>query len=99
TDGAARVLVSELFRHPRIGTCFAHRNGTQNFPGPQLKVRPDWRQSNVELQFPSRKIIGQLPADRLQMWVLARHDVRPQTLSQNRQFPSRCPPIDELEQA
>src|SRR5437016_10586098 len=52
TDGATRVLISELSRHPRIGTRFAHRNRTQNFPGPPLKGRPDWRQRNVELQFP-----------------------------------------------
>src|SRR5438046_555622 len=50
TDSAACVLISELLRHPRIGTRFAYRNRTQNFPGSQLKVRADRRQRNVELQ-------------------------------------------------
>src|SRR5438270_11019989 len=81
TNGATRVLISELSRHPRIRARFAHRNRTQNLPGPQLKVRPDWRQRNVEFQFPAREIAGQLRADRLQMRMLARHDICPQTFS------------------
>src|SRR5207247_6731732 len=75
TNGSTRVFISELLRHPRIRTRLAHRNRTQNPPSPQLKVRPDWRQRNVELQLPARKIIGKLRTKRLQMWMFTRHDI------------------------
>src|SRR6266566_8977642 len=81
TNRATRVLITELFRHPRIGTRFAHWDGPQDFPCSQLKVRPDRRQWNVELQVLAGKIISQLRTDRVQIPMFARDNVCSQTLS------------------
>src|SRR4029077_21196213 len=54
---------------------------------------------NIELKILSRKIIGQLLTNCVDMFVLARHDVCLQSLSQDLQLAFHCTPINELEQA
>src|SRR5947208_13187924 len=81
---AARIFIAESLRHPGIRTRFADSNLLQNFPGAQLKWRPDRRQRNVELQVLARKIISKLLAGCREVAMLARNDIRCQALAQNR---------------
>src|SRR5213079_440161 len=97
-DSPARVFISQAFRHPGIRACFACGNRLQNFPGPQLKLRTNWRQWNIELEVFAGEIIGQLRTDCFQMPMFSRHYICSQSFSQGCQLTFGCAAVDKLEQ-
>src|SRR5207248_1381054 len=98
-DGATRVRNAETLRHPRIRTRLRHGYRAQNLPGPHLEIRSDRRERDVELEIFTGEITRELGTDRVEVTMLARHDVRLQTLAQSGQFAFERAPIGEFEKA
>src|SRR5437016_695143 len=98
-DGATRVRNAETLRHPRIRTRLRHGYRAQDLPGPHLEVRSDRCERNVECEIFAGEISSELRADRVEVTMLARHNVRLQALAQSGQLAFERAPVGEFEKA